>query len=109
MAALLLVVSAATVFSAIGLLRRKNWARLTFIAIMVLGIIWNIGGFCLQISVFSSVGSVPAHADEAKFFQALAAVVMIFSLVLALGFSALFGWIIQRLTSSPIRREFGMI
>jgi len=38
-----LVVTLVTFISAIGLLKRKNWARIIFIALMALGIAWNIG------------------------------------------------------------------
>ena len=39
---LFLVVSATTLISAIGLLRRRNWARRAFVGILALGIAWNL-------------------------------------------------------------------
>jgi hypothetical protein len=37
-----LLVSAATLVAAIGLLERKNWARLMFVGIMALGVMWSL-------------------------------------------------------------------
>lgn len=101
-----LVVSALMLISSIGLLKRKNWARLIFIGLMSLGILWNIGGLALQFTMFSSVqnnfASVPDAPDMKSFMIAMA----VFSVVLALGFSALFGWIAKRLLSPSIVAEF---
>ena len=103
-----LVVSALTLASAIGLLRRKEWARLVFIALLALGIAWNIAGIFVQQSVLGSAAMMPTHAP-AEFreqFERTASMMLIVSLVFALAFSALFGWLIKRLSSAPIRAEF---
>jgi type II secretory pathway pseudopilin PulG len=41
--------------ASIGLLLRKNWGRIIIIGIMALGIVWNIGGFYFQQSMFSDI------------------------------------------------------
>lgn len=51
---LFLVASASCLAAAIGLLRRKNWARLLFIALMLLGIAWNVAGLVLGAFFLSS-------------------------------------------------------
>ncbi len=43
-----LLLSAITLLTSIGLLKRRNWARLVFICLMALGIVWNIAGLFLQ-------------------------------------------------------------
>jgi hypothetical protein len=103
-----LAVSALTFAASIGLLKRRNWARITFIGILALGIVWNLGGMAVQYSLFSSLPGIPDNAPE-EFqdrFDFFAKAIMVFSLFFAVGISGLFGWIIKRLVSSDIRREF---
>jgi hypothetical protein len=106
--ALFLVLSALTLASAIGLLRRQNWARIVFICIMALGIVWSAGALSLQFSMVSGFPLVPED-DQSEFafhFRTMARVIMGFSAVVAGGSAVLFGWIIRRLLSGDIRREF---
>jgi len=103
-----LIVSAVTLAAAVGLLRRKNWARLLFIGILALGITWNLGGIALEQVLFSSMGNVspgtlPEHHAE---FNQMASTMMVFTTVFAVGLALLFAWLIRRLTSRPIRAEF---
>jgi len=51
--------AALTLLSAIGFLRRKNWARLVFIALMVMGITWTLGGLWLQEQMTSAFSKLP--------------------------------------------------
>jgi hypothetical protein len=104
-----MLVSLLTLVSAIGLLRRWNWARLCFIGLMALGIAWQLAGLGLQYTVFSSIQSqFPGQAahggpDMTPFFLAIG----VFSVIFALGLAVLFGWIIKRLLSPAIAAEFG--
>lgn len=100
------VISAATLISAIGLLRRKNWARKVFIGILGLGIVWNIGGIIFQQMVFSSMPPLPSDAPDG--FNQMATIMFVFSAVMAAGISLLFAWLIKRLLSASIRAEFGI-
>ena len=53
--------------SSIGLLRRHNWARLAFIGLLVLGIIYLLGGLFLQqsfMSSFNTINGVPSTANR---------------------------------------------
>lgn len=103
-----LLVSTFTFASAIGLLRRWNWARLCFVGIMVLGVLWNIGGLALQFSMFSSMqrefSATAMHggADMQPFFISI----VVFNVLFAVGFSVLFGWIAKRLLSPAVAAEF---
>jgi hypothetical protein len=103
-----LIVSAVALASAIGLLRRKEWARLVFIALLALGIAWNVAGIFIQHSVLGSTAVVPPNAppEFREQFERTASMMLIVSVVFALAFSALFGWLIKRLSSAPIRAEF---
>ena len=105
-----LLVTITTLASSIGLLKRKNWARLVFIGLMIFGIIWNLGGVVIQFGVFNSMreqfAAVPENAgapDMRPFFIAIEIVSVLF----AIGFSVLFGWIAKRLMSREIKAEFG--
>lgn len=103
-----LLLCAASLAAAIGLLRRKEWARLTFIAMLVLGIAWNLGGLALQYWMFSSgaTGAPDASAEFRDQFERVAHTMLAISAAFALGFSVLFGWIAGKLMSTRIRAEF---
>ena len=101
------VMAASGLAAAIGLLMRKNWARLLFIALMVLAIAWNVGGLVLAAFFFSSFGQAfPAGLPEAGHFAIMFKVMFAINVVIMVAFACLFGWIIKRLTSESIRREF---
>jgi magnesium-transporting ATPase (P-type) len=103
-----LVLCVVTLTAAIGLLKRKNWARVLFIALMGLGVLWNIGGVVFSIVFFSSLPPTPATAPYGfgDQFEVMSKVIIGFNIVLAVGFTVLFGWISKRLFSRDIRREF---
>lgn len=103
-----LAIAGTTLISAIGLLRRKNWARLVFVVMLSLGILWNLGSLAVMFFTFSSMPQVPDHAPPhvQSEFDFMWNLMMGFSVVLALVFAGLFGWIIKRLVSLEIKREF---
>ena len=90
--------------SAIGLLKRKNWARLIFIGVMALAIASQIGGLALQFSVFNATTD-PARAPPAD-IRPFLQIMRIFTFVFAMALCGLFGFIIKKLTSETIRAEF---
>lgn len=102
------VLSAATFVSSIALLKRKNWARIFFVFLMGFAIVWNIGGLILQQFIYASMPSLPPTAppEIQSQFKSIQTVMSIFSYVMALGFSLLFAWVIKRLISPGIKREF---
>jgi hypothetical protein len=107
------LLSLVTLVAAVGLLRRRNWARLVFICLMALGIVWNLAGLVLQrvmmSSMLSTMPMLPPNAppDFRAQFETMMTGMQIVAAIFALGFSVLFGWIIMRLMSAAIRREFG--
>ena len=100
--------------SSIGLLRRHNWARLAFIGLLVLGIIYLLGGLFLQQSFMSSFNrSFSAAAPQDSLFRANAqqfesffTAMRVFMIVFSLGIAGVFGWIVARLASAKVRTEF---
>jgi hypothetical protein len=103
-----LILCISTLIAAIGLLQRKEWARLMFVALMAIGIVWNVGGFVLQWYVFSGMraaaGNTPAQFVAE--FKAFTIGIVVVSFLFASTFSFLFGWIIKRLSDPSIRAEF---
>lgn len=101
-----LIVSVLMLASSIGLLKRKNWARLLFVGLMILGIVWHLGGLVLQLTIFSfmqeNFADVPGAPNMKPFIIGIAIV----SVVFAATFSGLFGWIAKRLLSSAVAAEF---
>jgi len=95
-----------TLVSSIGLLKRRNWARWIFISLMALGIVWNVLGLVLQFVMFSSIPVPPVTSQDPVPFKSMFIVIMILSTAMAIGVSALFGWIIKRLISQPVIAEF---
>jgi len=100
--------------SSIGLLRRHNWARLAFVGLLVLGIIYLLGGLFLQQSFMSSFNrSFSAAAPQDSLFRANAqqfesffTAMRVFMIVFSLGIAGVFGWIVARLASAKVRTEF---
>ena len=104
-----LVVSATTLVASIGLLKRKNWARILFIAIMALGIVWNIAGVAMMIPMLSMFPGAASSAKQPGFadnFDIMWKVMAGVNVLFVAGFVWLFGWIIKRLASEKIRQEF---
>ena len=94
-----------TFISAVALLKRKNWARLAFIAILTFGVLWQVGGLFMQFAMFSDFPSPPEGQgfDE---FERMSTIIRWFSFVMALAISGLFVWVIKKLTTQPIIGEF---
>jgi hypothetical protein len=104
-----LVLSATTLVSAIGLLQRRNWTRLVFIGIMLVGVLWNLSGLAMPFLVSSWMPPIPEHGPAAEFrdqFDLVWKVMMGFTILIGLAFAGLFAWIIKRLVSLEIRAEF---
>ncbi len=108
------LLSAFMLTSSVGLLRRQNWARIVFIVLLAVGIVYVLGGLFVQQSFMSSMnksfGAMPVQdsvfrASAAQFgsmFRAMRIIMAIFSLGVAAGFA----WIVARLISPGIRAEF---
>ena len=108
------VLSLVTLISSVGLLRRRNWARVVFMALLVLGIVYMIGGLFVQQSFMSSFNATfSAAAPQDSVFRAstqqfasMLTAMRVFMIVFSLGIAGVFGWIVVRLSSATIREEF---
>jgi hypothetical protein len=98
-----------TLISAIGLLLRKNWARLVFVGLMAFGILWNLGGIVLQEYMMSSFPQMPAHAPPDAGFETMMMVMRFAMGVFGIAMSVVFAWIIKRLVSRPVKAEFNAL
>jgi len=106
-----LAVSLATLVSAVGLLLRLDWARRTFIALLLLAIVANLLGLWLQQEVMQSVAdstlSTAALPPRALgVFGGFVTAARVMAVLVTLGACGLLGWIIRRLMSASVRQEF---
>ena len=106
-----LVISLATLASAIGLLLRLDWARRTFITLLAVAIVANLLGLWLQQEMMQSVvsstlGNVALPPQALGVFGGFVTAVRVMAVGVTLGACALLGWIIRRLMSPSVRQEF---
>lgn len=99
------VLASFTFISSIALLKRKNWARLAFIAILAIGILWQAGGVAIQLTMFSDFPA-PPKGEGFDDFERMSTIIRWFSIVIALAVSGVFIWLIKKLTTQSISREF---
>lgn len=97
-----------TLVAAIGVLLRKNWARLMFVGLLGIGIAWNVGAIWLQRAIISSMHQPPtrAPAEIASDLETMAKVMGIGMTLFAVGISLVLAWIAIRLMSPAISAEF---
>ena len=106
------LLSLVTLVASVGLLKRWNWARLVFICLMAMGIVWNLAGLVLQRFLMATMlSSIPMMSpnmppDFRAQFDSMMTGMQVVGAIFALGFCVLFGWIMKRLMSAEIRREF---
>jgi len=106
-----LVLSLATLVSAVGLLLRLEWARRVFIALLALAIVANLLGLWLQHEVVQSVVDATLHRaplppQAADVFGGFVTAARTLAVGMTLAACGLLGWIIRRLMSPMVRQEF---
>ena len=106
-----LVVSFATLASAIGLLLRLDWARRVFIGMLFFAIVANLAGMWLQHEVVQSVvsstlSSAPIPAQVLGVFGGFVTAARVMAIVMTLCACTVLAWIIRRLMSASVRQEF---
>jgi hypothetical protein len=106
-----LVMSLATLASAIGLLMRLDWARRSFIGLLVVAIFANLLGLWLQQEVVQSVvsstlSSVAIPQQAMGVFGGFVTAARVMAVLMTLAGCAVLGWIIGRLMSPTVRQEF---
>ena len=100
-----LFVSMIVLIAAIGLLKRFNWARLLFIVVLGLIILWAVGSLLLlwQTAPFDAPTTAAAYQPV---FRGPSMASLLFGTVFTLLVCLLLGWVIKRLCSAPLRKEF---
>jgi hypothetical protein len=106
-----LVMSLATLASAIGLLLRLDWARRAFIGLLAVAIVANLLGLWLQHEVVQSVvantlSGAPLPAQAIGVFGGFVTAARVMAVLVTLGACSMLGWIIRRLMSPAVRQEF---
>jgi hypothetical protein len=106
-ALVLLSVAVFSTYAAYALLKRRNWARRTFIVLFALGIAWNVLGV-LAFGIGFSLATLPTSGTDAVPFdmQAMLKGMVAVLAVFTVAMSVLFGWLIKRLHSPSIKAEF---
>lgn len=106
-----LVVSLSTLASAIGLLLRLDWARRSFIGLLVFAICANLLGMWLQQEMLQSVASstlssaaIPERALGV--FGGFVTAARVMAVMMTFVGCVFLGWIIRRLMSATVRQEF---
>jgi len=93
--------------ASIGLLKRKNWARLFFIVFLIMGIIWTVVGGIMQFSFMDSVmatNTMPQNMpSEFQSIQYTMKIIIGIMMVAMLGLNL---YLIKRLRSDEIKQEF---
>jgi hypothetical protein len=92
----LLAFCGVSIVCAIGLLRRRNWARVAFIVMLVLSIALN--GVGVYFSLVALGGPMAMSAKAAMLINAVLIVVLSWMMV----------WMVKRLRTVDIKREFGI-
>ncbi len=102
-----LLVSLFALIASIGLLKRKNWARIAFITMLAIGIVLNLLSLALQqISMQQLPLPLDAPVELQPQMETMMGVMSIVSIIFGLAFTALYGWIIWKLRSPKIINEF---
>jgi hypothetical protein len=97
--------------SAVGLLLRLDWARRTFIGLLIVAIVANLLGLWLQQEVVQSVVSntlstvaIPQRAMDV--FGGFVTAARVMAVLMTLVGCSFLAWIIRRLMSTTVRQEF---
>ena len=100
-----LVVNIIVFIVAIGLLKRKNWARLFFIVLLIGGIVWTLFGVT-QFFFMSSMGMETIPQDIPAEFESMQNNMKIMMGTMFALMIALYLYLIKRLSSDEIKEEF---
>ena len=94
--ALILLVSVATLIGACGLGEYRNWARYLLVCVFSVVLCWLLLLFDVFMHAMQFVRPVAGQEN-------LIATILIGSVLLMTGMTLLFGWLIKRLLSDPVR------
>lgn len=105
-----LLLSVVSLIASIGLLHRRNWARILFMGLLVLCAGYSLAGLFLQRVMIPSfalrVPTDPAMRPVAQQFQQFLGVFQIAILLMSLAFAGLFAWLFYKMGTPGVRDEF---
>jgi hypothetical protein len=106
-----LALSLAMLASAVGLLLRLDWARRSFIGLLVVAIVANLLGVWLQQELMQAIvdhalASTALPPTAAGVFGGFVTAARVMAVVVTLGACGVLAWIIRRLMSAAVRQEF---
>jgi hypothetical protein len=106
-----LALSITMLAAAIGLLLRLEWARRTFIVVIVLAMVTNLAGLWLQQELLQglidhTLSHTPLPREAAGVFGGFAAAARATAMTLSVFTCVLLAWIIGRLNTQLVRQEF---
>ena len=106
-----LLMSLATLASAVGLLMRLDWARRVFIGMLAVAIVANLAGLWLQQEVVQSVlastlTSVAVPPQVLGVFGGFVTAARVMAVLMTLGTCMVLAWIIRLLMTPTVRQEF---
>ncbi len=91
--------------ASIGLLKRRNWARILFIIMLAIGIIRALGSILYEAMYSKEVWIGPEGRAIFNIHQ-LQSIIYVMTTMFGIGLTVLFVWIIKNLVSKDIRQEF---
>lgn len=98
------IASLVTLVASVGLLRRREWARIAFIVLLAASalatIVLTVGESAMMDALFADAGALPDDVQRAK------AIVTILMWLLNVVIVVAHGWMIWKLLSPSIRAEF---
>jgi hypothetical protein len=105
--ALFLVMPLLGLIASVGLLQRRNWARLVFMALLTLGIGYDLMSLAALMKAHPALPILTnMPAGFAPDFATIFRIARIVGTLLTLASGTLFAWLLYRLQSHPVRAEF---
>jgi hypothetical protein len=106
-----LAISVFLTYAAYALLKRRNWARVTYIVVFALAIASHVISALLVVAGLGTaveLGLAAAGGGEAvpPEMAGVVRVTMIVFVIILLAMAVLFGWLIKRLRSPEVKSEF---
>ncbi|MBB6184866.1 hypothetical protein [Oleiagrimonas soli] len=101
-----LTLASATLIAAIGLLKRRAWARRLFMVMLGIGVAWQLAAIVLQHYTMASMQTQFDAMPNMPDMHAFVTVIYVFTILQGLAIAGVFAWILVRLRSARIRAEF---
>lgn len=107
-----LVLSSLFAWVAWNLLKRRDWARIAFIAFLLLGMAWQLGSLWMMRQMVEGMLAAqnaampPDQAMPKEFAETMTNLAMLMGGAVGLLIAALLGWVAWKFTTRKVREEF---